>query len=187
MKKSQIEKALDNMILLVDTREQPTQRLQERINAIGFQYERRKLNVGDYSCKVILPAIEPGKTFELDLSGVFAIERKMNLDELAMCFTSERDRFEREFERADRDRTKMYLIVENASWEKLTGHCYRSKMLPKALMASINAFRARYNMQLDFCHESTTGKLMRDILMKEARHFLEAEFYLFGEDKEEHG
>ena len=59
-----LEKCLDSMVLLVDTREQPTERLKRRIEQTGLPYERKKLEQGDYSCKCTLPDGE-----ELDLSG----------------------------------------------------------------------------------------------------------------------
>ena len=46
-------------------------------------------------------------------------------------------------------------------------------MTPQALIASINAFRSRYGMQLDFCKAETTGRLIRDILYRELKEYLE--------------
>ena len=163
----ELEKCLDSMVLLVDTREQPTQRLQARIEISGLPYERRKLEQGDYSCKCTLPGGE-----ELDFSSKVAIERKMNLDELCLCFGKERRRFEREFERAKENGCKIYLLVENGNWEKAYNGKYQSQYNQKALVASIDAFRARYGMQLDFCKEETTGRLIRDILYRELKEYL---------------
>lgn len=163
----ELEKCLDSMVLLVDTREQPTQRLQARIEISGLPYERRKLEQGDYSCKCTLPGGE-----ELDFSPKVAIERKMDLDELCLCFGKERRRFEREFERAKENGCKIYLLVENGNWEKAYNGKYQSQYNQKALVASIDAFRARYGMQLDFCKEETTGRLIRDILYRELKEYL---------------
>jgi hypothetical protein len=110
---------------------------------------------------------------EVDFSSKAAVERKMSLDELCMCFTHDRKRFEREFERAKADGCKIYLIVEDGNWEKTYNGGYQSKMLPQSLVASINAFRARYNIQLDFCKQETTGKLIKDILFREVKEYLE--------------
>lgn len=163
----ELEKCLESMVILVDTREQPTKKLQDRIEVIGLPFERRKLEQGDYSCKCTLPGGE-----ELDFSSRVAIERKMNLDELCLCFGKERKRFEREFERAKESGCKIYLLIENGSWEKAYNGKYRSQYNEKALVASIDAFRARYDMQLDFCKEETTGRLIRDILYRELKEYL---------------
>ena len=168
MNNFEISVALENITLLYDTREQPTKRLKRRLETCGFSHERRALNVGDYSCFVTLP---DGQI--LDFSNKVAIERKMNIDELCLCFGQQRARFEREFERAKETGTKVYLLVENDNWERIYNGRYRSQMKPKALIASINAFRTRYNMQLDFCKEETTGKLIRDILYREVKVYLE--------------
>lgn len=163
-----VKNTLASMTLLVDTREQPTHNLKKRIEMTGLPAERQKLNAGDYSCKCILP---DGK--ELDFSSKVAIERKMSLDELCLCFGSERARFEKEFQRAKENGTRIYLLVEGGTWEKLYAGQYRSKMTPQAMIASINAFRSRYGMQLDFCKAETTGKLIKDILYRELKEYLE--------------
>lgn len=164
----EIERCIESMVLLVDTREQPTKRLKERLEATGLPYERQKLAVGDYSCKCTLLGEE-----SFDFSTKVVIERKMNLDELCMCFGKERPRFEREFGRAAEAGTKVYLLVEGDNWEKTYNGKYRSLLKPQALVASIDAFRARYGMQLDFCKPETTGKLIKDILHRELKEYLQ--------------
>lgn len=164
----ELQKCLDSLVLLYDTREQPTERLEKRLQQTGLKTNRRKLCVGDYSCECILP---DGSC--LDFSDKIAIERKMSIDELCLCFGKERKRFEREFDRAKDMGCKIYLIVENGTWEKVYNGKYRSMYNPVALAASIDAFRARYDMQLDFCKEETTGRLIRDILYREAKEVLE--------------
>lgn len=164
----ELEKTMDTMKLLVDSREQPTKKLKDRIALTGLPYERRKLEQGDYSCTCFLP-----DGSELDFSDKVVIERKMSLDELCQCFGRERRRFEREFERAKKAGCRVYLLVEGANWEKAYNGKYRSLYNEKALVASIDAFRARYGMQLDFCKEETTGKLIRDILYRELKEYLQ--------------
>ena len=164
----EIKECLDNMTLIVDTREQPTERARKRIELTGLPAERRKLNVGDYSCFCKLP---DGR--ELSLESDVVIERKMNIDELCCCFGRERKRFEREFERAKASGTTVYLIVENGNWEQVYNGKYRSLLTPQALVASIDAFRARYGMQMDFCKADTTGRLIRDILYRHLKEKLE--------------
>lgn len=156
------------MTLLVDTREQPTQNLKRRIATSGLPVDRKKLFAGDYSCKCALP-----DGSELDFSEKVVIERKMNIAELCMCFGKERKRFTAEFKRAYEKGIKIYLLIEGGSWESIYNGKYNSKMSPQSLIASINAFRCRYNMQLDFCKPETTGKLVHDILYRELKEYLE--------------
>lgn len=166
MTPSEINKALATLTILVDTREQETSRLQVRLKEFKCNIERIKLDYGDYSAKIQLPSDE---WEQLNV----AIERKMSLDELAQCYTTGRKRFEREFVRAKDAGAKVYLLVENATWEDAYIGNYRSKMLPKAFIASLLAWLARYNCQLVFCRQRTTGKLIFDILYREARELLE--------------
>lgn len=166
--RSNYQKALDSITLIVDTREQMTSKLKKRLKEVGYPVERRKLDFGDYSAKVIF------KEEEISFEDEFAIERKMNLDELASCFGKSRDRFTREFERAKAKQGKLYLLVEQASFEKIFDGYYRSQMLPNALIASIMAFLSRYNCQLLFCEPSSTGKLIKEIIKREVNERLKA-------------
>lgn len=158
---------------LVDTREQDTPRLRARLKEIGCPWERKKLNFGDYSVKCDA----------IDLSETIAVERKMDLDELCNCYCKERKRFEREFERAKQAGAKVYLLIEDGSWEDAYSGKYRSRMSPESLVASIQAWLARYNCQVIFCRQHTTGKLIHDILYRELKEALEKHEPDSGEDQ----
>lgn len=161
----EIEEALKGMVVLVDTREQDTARLRVRLKDMKCEYERCKLDFGDYSAKI--PINDEWYTLNI------AVERKMDLDELAQCYCNGRKRFEREFERAQTAGAKIYLLVENATWEDAYTGNYRSKMSPQALIASILAWLSRYRCQVIFCRQRTSGRLIYDILYREAREYLE--------------
>lgn len=163
----ELKKALDSITLLVDTREQETPSLNRRLSDIGFTHKRRKLDFGDYSCEIILP---DGAVLSLERH--VSIERKMSVDELANCLTSQRKRFVAEFERAKESGAKIYLLVENASFEKIINGRYRSKAHPNSLLSSLFAFSARYNCQVLFCKPETTGRIIREILYREVKEYL---------------
>ena len=163
----EIEHALDNMVFLVDTREQETPSLKARLKHFP-KWERQKLDAGDYSAKVCVN----GDWLQIPV----AIERKMNFTELATCYCKGRDRFQREFERAKAAGAKIYLLVENASWEDAYMGNYRSKMSANSLIASIFAWLARYDCQILFCAPCTTGRLIQSILYWESREFLMREY-----------
>lgn len=159
-----VDASLKSMVCLVDTREQDTPAFRERISHFD-QWERHKLDAGDYSAKFLLP----------DSSWFFlpvAIERKYALDELCMCYCQQRGRFEREFERALEAHSKLYLLVEGGSWENVYSGKYHSQMNPKSLVGSILAWLARYNCQLMFCKKETSGQLIKDILYREGKEAL---------------
>lgn len=164
----EIETALKTFTILIDTREQPTERFKRRIDSMGVPTRREKLDFGDYSASVILP----GGT-EYSLKNKICIERKMNFSELCSCFCQERERFRNEFERAEKAGAKMYLLIESATWEKAYKGEYRSRMNARAFVASTITWMARYNCQVIMCQPMTTGKLIKDILYREMKERLE--------------
>lgn len=168
MHPAEIEDIMKTFTILVDTREQVTERSKLRYRQFGCPYKRQKLDYGDYSAVLYLPDEK-----ELSLENVAVCERKMNLDELCGCYTHDRARFTREFERAKEAGAKTYLLLENSSWESAYAGKYRSQMHPNSLIASMLSWLARYSCQLIMCRSETSGKLIRDILYREARELLE--------------
>lgn len=162
----EIDKTMETLTIAVDTREQNTALSRLRCKSFGYPYTRQKLDFGDYSAFVTV-----GNEI-ISLANKVAIERKYDLSELAMCFCGERKRFEAEFERAKASGARLYILCENGSWEKAYAGEYRSLMTPKALVASMTAWLARYNCQILFCEASTSGKLIGEILKREMKEYL---------------
>ena len=168
MHPTELEQVLKTLVILVDTKEQPNERYKQRLISMGVPCERRKLDFGDYSAKVTLPS---GK--EKTLQNSVCIERKMAIDEICNCFCQHRKRFTKEFQRAKEAGAKLYLLIEDGSWEQAYKGDYNSLMKPKALIASLTAWAARYNCQIIFCDHKTTGKLIKEIMYRETKERLE--------------
>lgn len=163
---------LDSMVVLVDTREQPTERAKERYKKLGRPYRRCTLNYGDYTYNFEIN----GKLFfdeSETIKPLCIVERKMNLDELANCLGRERKRFEAEMKRAYENNAEIWLLVENATWENLLNGKYRSKYSSKAMEASIIAWAIRYGMKIIFCKSETSGELIKEILYRDLKERLE--------------
>lgn len=160
---------LESMVVLIDTREQPTDRAKKRYDSLEAPYERRTLSYGDYSYNAQLPSGDWLFDEKEVVSGYAVVERKMHLDELASCFTHSRERFEREFQRAKDHNARIFLLVENASWENLLAGKYRSKFNPKAFLASLCAWLVRYDIQLVFCKEESSGKIIKELLYRDLK------------------
>ena len=158
--------------ILVDTREQDTDRARERYQRMNVPVIRAKLNYGDYTYNLALPS---GQLHDISkrIRATCVIERKQNLDELAMCFTRSRDRFQREFERAQAAEAKIYLLTENASLDMLLKGQYRSRFKPQAFIASLMAYSVRYNMTPIFCEMEHSGRIIKEILYRDAKERLE--------------
>lgn len=163
----EIQQALKTLKILVDTREQDTPAFRRRVAAFGCPFERRALKFGDYSAAVMIDGAEHV------LASRFAIERKMNLDELAGNYTRGRKRFEREFERAKAQGARVYLLVEHGEFEKMFAGSYRSQLNPAALVASVFAWMPRYGCTYLPCKPDTTPLIIREICYREAKEYLE--------------
>lgn len=159
-----VKKALSTMTILWDTREQDTPRARKRMEQVGVQIERVALSFGDYSVKCDA----------LDLRDKIAVERKMDLTELAHCYCQDRKRFVREFKRAQEAGAKIILLVENGSLDEAYSGHYRAHVHPSALTSSIFAWLSRYNCQILFCNEKNSGYVIHDALYRELKERLEA-------------
>lgn len=172
MNPAEVERVLDSMTILRDTREQDTARARRRYKAFGLPCEKAVLDYGDYTCNA---EIEPGKSLFDVSERIFplcAIERKMNLDELAQCFTKDRKRFEAEMVHCRNRGGRMFLMIENGSWEHLILGKYRSRFRSTAFLASLTAWMIRYNLQVIFCKEDTSPVLIREILYRDLKERL---------------
>lgn len=177
MRPKDIKAVLSSMTVLVDSREQNTERARWRYASIGLPVERCTLDYGDYSYNATLP--DGRRIYDLAerVRPAVSVERKMNLDELAGCFGASRERFEREFERAKDAGAQMWLLVEGGSWEGIYDHRYKSRMTSASMAGSIFAFCERYNLRLVFCSERTTGRIVRGILTRNLEDRLRAGDY----------
>lgn len=166
----EIDEILESMVITVDNREQPCPRYHKRVGQFKHSFERTTLSYGDYSCRYTLPG-----GLECDFAANVVIERKMNLEELCMCFGTQRKRFIAEFERAKEKGCKIYLLVEKATWKDLIEGHYDSKYNPAALFASIIAWIPRYNMIPILCEWEVSGKIIEQILVRELKEHLKKE------------
>lgn len=167
-----IENCIESLKILVDSRERPCEEQKRRCESFGVPYERRHLNYGDYTYGFTLPGgreIDQGEP----VNGAAVIERKMSLTELSGNLCQEFDRFIREFNRAKEHNASVYLLVEDASWEKIYNHNYETAFNEKAYLKRLLRLCAEYGVKPIFCKKETSGKLIRDILERELKVRLE--------------
>jgi ERCC4-type nuclease len=126
-------------VIVIDSREQ------EPLSFSRFRTVAGTLKTGDYSI--------------LGLESMFSIERKSLADLVSCCCAGNRQRFERELHRLRGYRFKRLLIV--GSEEDILAGRYRSAINPKAVLASLFAFEARYDLPVVF--RSTTEDAARQI------------------------
>lgn len=158
----ELKTILSQCKMVVDTREQKNSHIYSYLEGKGVEVISRKLNVGDY-------AMQLGEvSFEND----FVVERKANLDEICGNLTADRDRFEREFTRAKANGTKVYLVIENATWGDIYNHNYSSKMTPKALIASLLSWQVRFNVTVMLVSNIHSAELIYGTLLYGVRELL---------------
>ena len=145
---------LSRLTVITDTREQENAHVLKYLDGKKIPHILRKLDIGDYSAQL------DDMTFERDI----IVERKHNLDEICGNLTADRDRFEREFLRATAYGTKVYLLIENATWDDVFLHNYRSKLSEKSLAASLLSWSARFNVTVLFVNSGNSGRIIHGIL-----------------------
>lgn len=147
----------ENLVIIVDTREQKNDLILEYFNNKKIKYEVKKLDAGDYSVKL---SDNPEMGILRDLFIPVTIEKKNSIDELASSF-KDRTRFENEFIRAQGSATKMFLLVEDGlGYENIVKGNYRSQYEPKALLASLKTFESRYNISTSFIDRKYSGNFI---------------------------
>ena len=120
------------MKVIVDNREQCPFTFQHERFA-GTIVEAGALDTGDYSLA--------------GLSDKVAVERKA-LPDLVACLGRERERFERELQRAAA--LDAFAVVIESAWADLAGGKYRSQMDPHSACQSVLAFACRYRVPFLF-------------------------------------
>lgn len=180
----EIEACIESLIIYVDSREQPTEDARKRYEAFGCPYERKHLDYGDYTFSFSMPN---GRLVYSDepIKGRVVIERKMNLEELSGNLCQEYKRFRREFDRAKENGAKIYLLVQDATWEKILNHRYQTQFNEKAYLHRLLGLCARYGVIPIFAQKELSGRMIREILEKELRVLLEAGEYDEGRNQAE--
>ena len=115
-------------VLVIDSREQAPLEFEHLPTVPGTLYS------GDYSIRA--------------LEHLFAIERKSLEDIVACCMGENRARFERELGRMRGLHFKQLVIVGIRA--ELAAGQYRSRITPKAVLATLNAFEVRYDTPIIF-------------------------------------
>lgn len=166
---AETKKLLKSLTMLVDTREQKNQHILKYFMDKDIPYKVQKLDYGDYSA-FIPKDVELGIHRDIYLLDNINIERKANLDELAQNLTHGRTQIENEFLRSKG--TKLYLMVEDATWQDIQLKKYRADYSPSAYMGTLRAFEARFDIRLNFTLSENSGSFIHSVLFYHAREFL---------------
>lgn len=162
----EISEILKTAIVVIDTREQKCKHITDYFEEKKIPFTYEKLDFGDYTLKT--NAFNSSR--EYYLQDVCTIERKANLEELSGNLAHERKRMEQEFSRA---RGNVILLIENAKYEDIVNHNYKTQYLPKSFMATLKTFEARYGFSTHFQKDSKyTGQYIYQTLIYHLREQL---------------
>lgn len=173
----EIQQCLDTFKILVDTAEQPTEEYTKRCESLGFPYERQNLDYGDYTYNFQLPSGQWLHDTKTAVKGHVVIERKMSLRELSGNLCQNYERFVREFDRAEENAASIYLLVEDGSWMKIITGKYGTKFNSKAYLHRLLKLIGTYQIKPIFVPKELSGKMISEILFREAKRRLEGGEY----------
>ena len=138
---------------------------------MGVPWERRHLDYGDYTYGF---SINGKPVYDSEpIKGDVVIERKMSLTELSGNLCQEFNRFEREFTRAKENGASIYLLVEDATWENIINHRYKTQFNEKAYLKRLLKIIAKYDIKPIFVEKELSGRMIREILERELKMRLE--------------
>ena len=167
--------------MIVDSREKVFNHITSEWDKNKIEYHIFKkedsMKVGDYSIAVKTPTGEV-----IDFRNKIVVERKADLVELGGNFTSAKDsegntRIVREFIRAKENNIKVLLLVEDLQGynKAINGYLREdkpSKMNPKAFIAMLFAYQARYNFEIVFIDKKNSASYIYNYLYYQAREYL---------------
>ena len=151
-------------MLLVDSREKPKaiKAILKEFEREGIPYSVTKLFIGDYQ--------DYGNPFLI-------IDRKQSIQELAANCTRDHDRFKRELERAKSVGARLVILVEQNrykdkdQWIHVEGiedimlwSSPHTTIVGEKVYRVLRAWRAKYDIDIQFCDKRQTGKRILDIL-----------------------
>ena len=106
----ELKQALNNLTILVDTREQKNEHILDAFNKLKVNYKVQKLDFGDYSCFIPKGSFE-GQARDIYFTNDIAIERKASIDELAGNLKDDATRIRTELAHINKYNIKCYLFT----------------------------------------------------------------------------
>jgi len=172
----EIKAILDNLIIIIDTREQDNKHIIDYFEKKKIAYETKKLETGDYSF-----AISENSELHINRKIYFSkcaiIERKANLDELAGNLTTDRQRIENELIRSTLIQNFQILIEDVSAYENMITANYRSQYDAKAFLATFLSFASRFHFNFIFLDKKLSGNYIYHYFYYYLRNYLLNKLY----------
>lgn len=168
MKSNEIKKAIDTIIVCIDSREHLPNHITDCLDKHNIKWERRKLNSGDYTARVPINE-ELGIFKEIDLEDILCIERKMSAEELSGNISTNRERFKREFKRS---KAKIILVIENTTYKKIAYKDYDTQLTPNQYLGGLHSICNDYEVPFIFVDKDASALMIYNFLKYKIRSIL---------------
>ena len=182
----EIKKILDNLTILIDTRENSNSHIIDFFNKKKIPYKVQKLDFGDYSCVIPRGTIDRF-TSDIYFTNDFVVERKANLDEICGNLKDDAARLKKELAHLNKYDIEFYIFLEDENYElNLRNANYRSQYDAFTLMNRIyKGIEAEYNTMVIPVPKSCMGSKIYYFLQARVYNLLKHKgFILESEGKE---
>ena len=146
--KSEQEKILKSLTILVDTREHEgkNDHILSHFDNKKIPWKKEKLDHGDYS--FFVPMNEELKIpKDLYFTNYICVERKNSLDEWCGNLLEDRSAVKKKFSQMPK---KSIFIIENGSYADIINHKYRSKYDPKSYLGTLHSIWNEFGIPIIF-------------------------------------
>ena len=181
----EMKKILDNLVILIDTREQSNQHIIDFFNKKGIEYKITKLDFGDYSCMLKSGTIDKF-TSDIYFTNDFVIERKANIDELANNLKDDAARLKKELAHLNMYQIRYLVYVEDKNFEEnLRNGNFRSHYDPYTLMRRLYCLESEYNTAFIGLDKSVMGSKIANKMQTWVHGLFKHKGFILEEEGEE--
>lgn len=156
---SEKKKLFQNVVVLIDTREQEHTHIVDWLTKKGIESTSKKLDFGDYSFMTRADS-DLGIARDLYFCKAIAVERKASLEELSGNLAQERTRFENELMRARDCGADLTVMVERGSMADIWAHRYETAMTPASFWGSVIALEQKYGIRWAWDMKQVAGEFI---------------------------
>ena len=195
----EVKVILDNLVTLVDTRENANTHVTDWLDKSKRKYKKQKLDYGDYSCYLPNGSFE-GQTRDIYFTNKIVVERKFCIDELAMNLKSKTEnindinkgiieilgekylekvlksdyvRFKQELTAINRYGIDFFILLEDKDFDKnIRSGNYRAQYDPATLYKRLKGLEREFNTVIRPTSKEYSGSEIYNTLRYGVRNIL---------------
>lgn len=156
-----LKELLNNLVVLVDTREQTNSKILEYFDKHNIKYKSKALKTGDYSF-MIKKCPELGFLVDTYFTDELCVERKNSVSEIAGNMVEKDERFLKELNRMINIQD-VYILIENDKLGDIIEHNYESKYNELSFLRTLLTTQKQCNFYLYFVEDKHMGQMIYEI------------------------